>query len=146
MKYQCGLKTQIFVFDVESKKVFEKKKINSMSIWTKNNFQSRRISHLKQFSSCGLIFYDTLMHNEPYFHVGYVTKNEFVRLRKSRHANLCSKISFFVKTLSLQPQFSMVIAFSELRPGSNERYENSKFYGPFRILISSLYLIEKTIL
>ena len=28
-----------------------------------------------------------------------------------------------------------IIAFSELRPGSNERYENSTFYGPFRFLV-----------
>ena len=27
----------------------------------------------------------------------------------------------------------VVIAISELRPGSNERYENSTFYGPFRL-------------
>ena len=29
----------------------------------------------------------------------------------------------------------VVIVISELRPGSNERYENSTFYGPFRFLI-----------
>ena len=39
-----------------------------------------------------------------------------------------AKISFFVKIV-------VVIAFSELRMGSNERYENSTFYGPFKFLI-----------
>ena len=34
-------------------------------------------------------------------------------------------------------------AFSELRPGSNERYENSTVYGPFSFFIySSLYFIK----
>ena len=51
-----------------------------------------------------------------------------VRLRKSRHANLCSKNQFFRENV-------VVIAFSDLRPGSDERYENSTFYGPFRFLI-----------
>ena len=51
-----------------------------------------------------------------------------VRLRKSRHANICSKNQFFRENV-------VVIAFSELRPGSDERYENSTFYGPFRFLI-----------
>ena len=51
-----------------------------------------------------------------------------VRLRKSRHANICSKNQFFRENV-------VVIAFSELRPGSNERYENSTLYGPFRFLI-----------
>ena len=38
----------------------------------------------------------------------------------------------------------VVIAISELRPGSNEIYENSTFYGPFRFLIFILvYLINK---
>ena len=55
-----------------------------------------------------------------------VTKK--VRLRKSRHANICSKNQFFRENV-------VVIAFSELRPGSDERYENSTFYGPFRFLI-----------
>ena len=49
-------------------------------------------------------------------------------MRKSRHANLCSKNLFFHENV-------VVIAFSELRPGSNERYESSTFYGPFRFLI-----------
>ena len=39
-----------------------------------------------------------------------------------------AKISFFRENV-------VVIAFSELRPGSDERYENSTFYGPFRFLI-----------
>ena len=51
-----------------------------------------------------------------------------LRLRKSRHANICSKNQFFRENV-------VVIAFSELRPGSDERYENSTFYGPFRFLI-----------
>ena len=51
-----------------------------------------------------------------------------VRFRKSRHANVCSKNQFFRENV-------VVLAFSELRPGSNERYENSTFYGPFRFLI-----------
>ena len=29
----------------------------------------------------------------------------------------------------------VVTVISELRPGSNERYENSTFYGSFRFLI-----------
>ena len=59
-----------------------------------------------------------------------------VRLRKSRHANICSKNQFFRENV-------VVIAFSELRPGSNERYENSTFYGPSRFLIFILkYLIN----
>ena len=47
-----------------------------------------------------------------------------VQLRKSRHANLCSKNLFFRENV-------VVIAFSELRLGSNERYGNSTFYGFF---------------
>ena len=39
-----------------------------------------------------------------------------------------AKINFFRENI-------VVIAFSELRPGSNERFENSTFYGPFRFLI-----------
>ena len=39
-----------------------------------------------------------------------------------------AKISFFRENV-------VVIAFLELRPGSNERYENSTLYGPFRFLI-----------
>ena len=41
---------------------------------------------------------------------------------------VCSKNQFFRENV-------VIIAFSELRPGSNERYENSTFYGPFRFLI-----------
>ena len=62
-----------------------------------------------------------------------------VRLRKSRHANLCSKNQFFRENV-------IVIAFSELRPGSNERYENSTFYGRFRLLIFILIFNKTTIL
>ena len=62
-----------------------------------------------------------------------------VWLRKSRHANICSKNQFFHENV-------VVIAFSKLRPGSNERYENSTFYGPFRFLISILLFNKKTIL
>ena len=51
-----------------------------------------------------------------------------VRLRKSRHANICSKNQFFHENV-------VVIGFSELRLESNERYENSTFYGSFRFLI-----------
>ena len=51
-----------------------------------------------------------------------------VQLRKSRHANICSKNQFFCENI-------VVIGISELRPGSNERYENSTFYGPFKFLI-----------
>ena len=49
-----------------------------------------------------------------------------------------AKISFFGENV-------VVIAFSELRPGSNERYENSTFYGPFEFLIFILIFIKKTI-
>ena len=59
-------------------------------------------------------------------------------MRKSRHANLCSKNQFFRENV-------FVIAFSEHRPGSNERYENSTFYGPFRFLIFNFIFDEKTI-
>ena len=58
----------------------------------------------------------------------FLTIGLMVRLRKSRHANVCSENQFFRETV-------VVIAFSEFRPGSNERYENSTFYGPFRFLI-----------
>ena len=61
-----------------------------------------------------------------------------VRLRKSRHANICSKNPFFRENI-------VIIGFSELRPGSNERYENSTFYGPFRILIFILIFNKNTI-
>ena len=37
----------------------------------------------------------------------------------------------------------VVITFSELRPGSNERYENSTVYGPFRFLIFILTFDKK---
>ena len=47
-----------------------------------------------------------------------------------------AKISFFCENI-------VVIGFSELRPGSNERYENSTFYGPFRFLIFILIFNEK---
>ena len=57
-----------------------------------------------------------------------------VRLRKSRHANICSKNQFFRENV-------VVIEFSDLRPGSNERYENSTFYGPFKFLIFILISI-----
>ena len=60
-------------------------------------------------------------------------------MRKSRHANICSKNQFFRENV-------VVIGFSELRPGSNERYENFTFYGPFRFLIFILILNKKTIL
>ena len=60
-----------------------------------------------------------------------------VRLRKSRRANLCSYNQFFRENV-------VVIAFSELRPGSNERYENSAFYGPFRFLIFILIFKKHT--
>ena len=50
-----------------------------------------------------------------------------------------AKISFFRENV-------VVIGFSELRPGSNERYENFTFYGPFRFLIFILILNKKTIL
>ena len=66
-------------------------------------------------------------------------KNLFqVRLWKSRHANLCSKNQFFRENV-------VIIAFSELRQGSNERYENSTFYGhgPFRFLIFIFIFDEK---
>ena len=66
-------------------------------------------------------------------------KLSYVRLRKSRHANICSKNQFFRENV-------VVIGFSELRPGSNERYENFTFYGPFRFLIFILILNKKTIL
>ena len=57
---------------------------------------------------------------------GFFAPNlQYLRLRKSRHDNLCNKNQFFRENV-------VVIAFSELRPGSNERYENSTFYGPFR--------------
>ena len=62
-----------------------------------------------------------------------------LRLRKSRHANICSKNQFFRENV-------VVIGFSELRPGANERYENFTFYGPFRFLIFILILNKKTIL
>ena len=62
--------------------------------------------------------------------------NFVVRLRKSRHANICSKNQFFRENV-------VVIGFSELRPGSNERYENSTFYGPFKFLIFILIFNEK---
>ena len=49
-----------------------------------------------------------------------------------------AKNSFFCENV-------IVIAFSELRQGSNERYENSTFYGPFRFLIFILTFNKKTI-
>ena len=58
-------------------------------------------------------------------------KKDFLEVRltvEERQSNLCSKNQFFRENV-------IVIAFSELRPGSNERYENSTFYGPFRFLI-----------
>ena len=61
-----------------------------------------------------------------------------LRLRKSRHANLCSKNQFFRQNV-------VVIAISELRPGSNERYEKSTFYGPFRFLIFILIFNKKNL-
>ena len=50
-----------------------------------------------------------------------------------------AKISFFRENV-------VAIAFSELRPGSNERYENSTFYGPFIFLIFIPIFNENTIL
>ena len=58
-------------------------------------------------------------------------------MRKSRHANTYSKNQFFCENFVVKP-------FSELRPESNERYENSTFYGPFRFLIFFLIFNEKT--
>ena len=37
----------------------------------------------------------------------------------------------------------VVIAVSELGPASNDRYENSAFYGPFRFLIFILIFNKK---
>ena len=51
-----------------------------------------------------------------------------VQLLQSRHSNVCNKNQFFRENVG-------DIAFSELIPRSNERYENSTFYGPFRFLI-----------
>ena len=48
-----------------------------------------------------------------------------------------AKISFFFR------ENVVVITFSELRPGSNERHENSTFYGPFRFLIFILTFDKK---
>ena len=48
-----------------------------------------------------------------------------------------AKISFFRENV-------VIIAFSELRSGSNERYENSTFYGSFRFLIFIFIFDEKT--
>ena len=59
-----------------------------------------------------------------------------VRLRKSRHANICSKNQFFCENV-------VVIGFSELRLGSNERYENSTFYGSFKFLTFILIFNKK---
>ena len=72
--------------------------------------------------------------------ISYVVLNVdciIVRLRKSRHANLCSKNQFFRENI-------VVIAFSELRPGSNERYDNSTFmYFSMKWLIyKSIYEIQ----
>ena len=39
-----------------------------------------------------------------------------------------------------------IIVISELRPGSNERNENSTFYGPFRFLIFILVFSKQIIL
>ena len=60
---------------------------------------------------------------------------KMVQLRKSRHANIYSKNQFFRENI-------VVIGFSDLRPGSNERYENSTFYGSFRLLIFILVFNE----
>ena len=49
-------------------------------------------------------------------------------LGKSSHANICSRNQIFRENV-------VVIGFSELRPVSNERYENSTCYGPFQFLI-----------
>ena len=81
----------------------------------------------KNFIKGALNYINTFRHEHP------------VRLRKSRHANICSKNQFFCENV-------VVIAFSELRPGSNERYENSTFYGPLKILIIILIFNKKTIL
>ena len=58
--------------------------------------------------------------------------------------------SIVVVILSFQFSFFrekiVVIASSELRPVSNERYENSTFYGPFRFLIFVLIITKKAIL
>ena len=50
-----------------------------------------------------------------------------------------AKISFFCENV-------VVIGFSELRPGSNERYENPTFYGLFKFLIFNLISNKKAIL
>ena len=44
------------------------------------------------------------------------------------------------------PIYVAIINFSELGPGSNERYENSTFYGSFRFLIIILIFNKKIIL
>ena len=50
-----------------------------------------------------------------------------------------AKISFFCENI-------VVIGFSELRPGSNERYENSTFYALLKFLIFILIFDIITIL
>ena len=94
------------------------------------------------FDHANLVLQDTNNYYSSSIVSGMIDMNlidKNVRLRKSRHANICSKNQFFRENV-------VVIAFSELRPGSNERYENSTFYGPFRFLIFILIFNKKTIL
>ena len=53
-------------------------------------------------------------------------------------------VPIYVAIISFFRENVVVIAFSELRPGSNERYENSAFYGPFRFLIFILIFKKHT--
>ena len=76
--------------------------------------------------------------SNPYLHTGRKSNHPInkVRLSKSRHANLCSKNQFFRENI-------VGSGVSELRPGTNERYENSIFYGPFKFLIFILIFNKK---
>ena len=78
-----------------------------------------------------VLFMKEISHFIPIICLSYLCYK--VRLRKSRHANLCSRNRFFRENV-------VIIASSELRPGSNERYENSTFYGPIKLLIFILIL------
>ena len=91
-----------------------------MTLTLTSTLHTRAHSHDRKISCSNMLNYNFLV----------------VRLRKSRHANLCSKNQFFRENV-------VVVAFSELRPGSNERYENSTFYGPFRFLIFILIFVNR---
>ena len=70
-------------------------------------------------------FYVVKISWNPFFACFYSKRASIQTSASIKEFTVCSKTQFFRENV-------VGIAFWELRPGSNERYDNSTFYGPFR--------------